>query len=117
MFSERVERLSGSLIREILAAAQRHLNAAPTASMAEIASAAGIGRATLHRHFASRDALLAEIADRSLGRWEMRLDAAEVEAVGGLGDDVGGQIGGAQRHGQHGLHGTDSDKERLRRIV
>ena len=44
-------------------------------------------------------------------------DIDEVETIGGLSDDVGGQVSGAQRHGQHGLHGTDSDKERLRRIV
>ena len=61
-------------------------------------------------------------AGYQLGLWILALilcetDIDEIEAVGGLGDDVGGQIGGAQRHGQHGLHGTDSGKERLRRIV
>lgn len=66
---------------EILAAAQRRLNSDPTSSMADIAAAAGIGRATLHRHFSGREELLTEIGTRSLDRWEQRLDAARVEDV------------------------------------
>lgn len=66
---------------DILAAAQRLLNADPTASMADIAAAAGIGRATLHRHFTGREELLTEIGTRSLDRWEQRLDEAAVEEV------------------------------------
>jgi AcrR family transcriptional regulator len=71
---------------EILAAAQRQLNLDPRASMAEIATAAGIGRATLHRHFSSRETLLEEIGTRSLDRWEQRLDTAGVEAVAASGE-------------------------------
>lgn len=71
---------------EILAAAQRHLNADPTASMADVAAAAGVGRATLHRHFARREDLLTEIGARSLDRWEQRLDEAAVEEVAAEGD-------------------------------
>ncbi|MAS53372.1 TetR/AcrR family transcriptional regulator [Nocardioides sp.] len=71
---------------EILAAAQRHLNVDPRASMAVLASAAGVGRATLHRHFASRDALLHELGTRSLDRWEASLDAADPESVEGAAD-------------------------------
>lgn len=71
---------------DILAVAQRRLNAHPTSSMAEIAEAAGIGRATLHRHFASREDLLTEIGSRSLDRLEQRLDTADVEAVAAGGD-------------------------------
>lgn len=67
---------------EILAAAQRHLNVDPGASMAVLAAAAGVGRATLHRHFASRDELLHEIGARSLDRWADSLVAAgRAEAV------------------------------------
>ena len=36
----------------------RALNADPGASLAEIAKRAGVGRATLHRHFGSRDGLI-----------------------------------------------------------
>ncbi|GAB3988473.1 TetR/AcrR family transcriptional regulator [Nocardioides marmoraquaticus] len=66
---------------EILAAAQRRLNFDPTSSMADVAAAAGIGRATLHRHFSGREDLLTEIGTRSLDRWEQRLDAARIEDV------------------------------------
>lgn len=66
---------------EILGAAQRQLNLDPTSSMADIAAAAGIGRATLHRHFSGREVLLTEIGQRSLDRWEERLDAARVDDV------------------------------------
>lgn len=66
---------------EILSAAQRRLNEEPTSSMADIAAAAGIGRATLHRHFSGREELLTEIGERSLDRWAQRLDAAGVEEV------------------------------------
>ncbi len=71
---------------EILASAQRHLNVDPRASMAVIASAAGVGRATLHRHFASRDDLLHELGTRSLDRWESSLDAADVGGAAAAGD-------------------------------
>ena len=54
---------------DIVTAALRHLNVRPTASTTEIAEAAGISRATLHRHFASRDDLLREIGLRSLAHW------------------------------------------------
>ena len=71
---------------EILAAAQRHLNLDPTASMAVVAAAAGVGRATLHRHFAGRDDLLREIGTRSLDRWEQSLDAAGERAAAASAD-------------------------------
>ncbi|MEV4256927.1 helix-turn-helix domain-containing protein, partial [Spirillospora sp. NPDC049652] len=50
---------------EILGAATRHLNAEPTASMAQLAEAAGVSRATLHRHFASREDLLRALGERA----------------------------------------------------
>lgn len=71
---------------EVLAAAQRHLNVDPRASMAVLAAAAGVGRATLHRHFASRDALLHELGSRSHDRWEQSLDAADVDGAAASGD-------------------------------
>ncbi|MFB4313029.1 TetR/AcrR family transcriptional regulator [Actinomadura sp. 21ATH] len=54
----------------ILAAATRRLNENPTASMTELAEAAGISRATLHRHFATREALLHRLGTRAVGEWE-----------------------------------------------
>ncbi|MEL7448479.1 MAG: TetR family transcriptional regulator [Pseudomonadota bacterium] len=50
----------------VLDAAISTLAANPNASLAEIAAAAGIGRATLHRYFGSRHGLLNEVARRAL---------------------------------------------------
>ena len=71
---------------DVLGAAQRMLNADPAASMAGIAEAVGISRATMHRHFESREALLVELGTRSLDQWERRLDDAAVEEVAATGD-------------------------------
>ncbi|MFW6772821.1 TetR/AcrR family transcriptional regulator [Nocardioides sp. CPCC 205120] len=70
----------------VLGAALRHLNTDPTASMADIAEAAGVSRATLHRHFDSREALVREIGDRSLDRWEQTQEETGVTAAGRSGD-------------------------------
>lgn len=70
----------------VLAAAQRVLNTDASASMGAVAEAAGISRATMHRHFDSREALLVELGTRSLDQWERRLDDADVEGVAATGD-------------------------------
>lgn len=78
-----------------------HVATRPTASMAELATAAGIGRATLFRRFPTRDALVAALAGRALDRFVTAIDEAGPEdgepaaalarvcrAVVGLGPEV-----------------------------
>jgi len=51
----------------------------PGASLSEIAARAGVGRASLHRHFPSRDDLVAAITRQCMDD----IDAATDEAIGG----------------------------------
>lgn len=71
---------------EIATAAVRLLNANPTASMADIAAAANISRATLHRHFSSREELIRHLGGLSLRSWEQALDDAAIDAAASSGD-------------------------------
>lgn len=52
----------------IIDAAITSLAADPAATMGEIAAAAGVGRATIHRYFPGRDDLLAALVDLALQR-------------------------------------------------
>ncbi|KUJ66614.1 TetR family transcriptional regulator [Streptomyces albus subsp. albus] len=56
-----------------------------TASMDEIAKAAGISRATLHRHFAGRDALIRALEELGIQQLETALDTARIEEGDALG--------------------------------
>lgn len=51
----------------------------PAASLAEVATRAGLARATLYRHFPSRDLLLAAIREEALSRAAVALEAARLE--------------------------------------
>jgi AcrR family transcriptional regulator len=61
------------------------LVADPSASLAQVAEAAGIGRTTLHKHYATRDDLIRAVGHRAIDLWE-----AAVDAVAGDGDRDGG---------------------------
>lgn len=56
-----------------------------SASMAEVARAAGIGRTTLHKHYATRDDLLRAVGHRAIEKWEQALDKVpDDQSDGGL---------------------------------
>jgi len=59
----------------ILRAAMQVLARNPSATTSEIAIAAGVGRATLHRHFRSRETLLHAVQARSLAETEAAVRA------------------------------------------
>lgn len=69
----RTRRTEGSL----LDVAVQVLVAEPGASLAEVAEAAGIGRTTLHKHYATRADLVRAVGHRALDRCEQVVAAAE----------------------------------------
>lgn len=62
----------------LLDAAAEVLAQSPQASLAEVATRAGLGRATLYRHFDSRDALRSAIQEEAIGRASAALAQAEL---------------------------------------
>ena len=60
----------------VLRTAAALLTRKSTATMDEVARAAGISRATLHRHFAGRDALVRALESLGIAECEAALDAA-----------------------------------------
>ncbi|GGX38116.1 TetR family transcriptional regulator [Streptomyces chartreusis] len=60
----------------VLRTAAALLTRKATATMDEVAKAAGISRATLHRHFAGRDALVRALESLGIAECEAALDAA-----------------------------------------
>ncbi|MEX3106905.1 MULTISPECIES: TetR/AcrR family transcriptional regulator [unclassified Streptomyces] len=63
----------------VLRTAAALLTRKATATMDEVAKAAGIGRATLHRHFAGRDALVRALEAHGIEECETALDAARLD--------------------------------------
>ena len=61
----------------IIEAAFQTFSRRPAATLADVAAHAGVGRATLHRHFSSRNALMIELARQA----QRELDAAVEEAT------------------------------------
>ncbi|MFJ1750352.1 TetR/AcrR family transcriptional regulator [Streptomyces sp. NPDC088116] len=64
---------------QMLRTAAALLTRKPTATMDEVARAAGIGRATLHRHFAGREALIKALEELGIREMEKALDAARLD--------------------------------------
>ncbi|TQK43399.1 TetR family transcriptional regulator [Streptomyces sp. SLBN-118] len=67
---------------QVLRTAAALLSRKSTATMDEVARAVGIGRATLHRHFAGRDALVKALEALGMQEFEAALDRARL-AEGG----------------------------------
>ncbi|MEU6641792.1 helix-turn-helix domain-containing protein [Saccharomonospora sp. NPDC046836] len=68
-------------VRAILEAAERVLAGNPAASMEQIAEAAGVARTTIHRRFASRQALLGAMAETAVRQLGEAIEASRPEAV------------------------------------
>ncbi|MFI7420646.1 TetR/AcrR family transcriptional regulator [Nonomuraea sp. NPDC049684] len=73
---------------QIMTAAIQHLNEHPAASMAQLAEAVGISRATLHRQFSSREELMTALGHRAHDRWHDLQARADVVAAAAS-DDPG----------------------------
>lgn len=67
----------------LLNAAVATLGANPGASLQEIADAAGISRATLHRRFAGREELILAISEWAIGQLEGINDSVELSGLRG----------------------------------
>jgi AcrR family transcriptional regulator len=66
-------------VERILDAAIELLAVQPTASMAEVARASGLVRATVYGHFPSREALVDAITDRAVGDARSAFDDARLD--------------------------------------
>lgn len=64
---------------QVLRSAAALLTRKSTATMDEVARAAGISRATLHRHFAGRDALVRALESLGIQECESALDRARLD--------------------------------------
>ncbi|MEU9481536.1 helix-turn-helix domain-containing protein [Streptomyces sp. NPDC048191] len=64
---------------QVLRSAAALLTRKSTATMDEVAKAAGISRATLHRHFAGRDALVRALEALGIEECEAALDRARLD--------------------------------------
>lgn len=86
MTSSELRRRPGTSSRPtLLDVAAEVLVSNPAASLASVASAAGIGRTTLHKHYATRQELLVAVAHRALDR---SIEAARRAVESAAGDSV-----------------------------
>jgi AcrR family transcriptional regulator len=68
-------------VRAILEAADRVLSANPAASIEQIAEAAGLARTTIHRRFASRQALIEALADTAVEQLAAAIEEGRPETA------------------------------------
>lgn len=65
----------------ILEAAFQTFSRSPGASLGDVAKHAGVGRATLHRHFSSREALMVALSRTAIEELNAAVDAAVSDAA------------------------------------
>jgi len=111
-------------VHRIVEVAARLIGEDPRAGMAEVATAAGISRATVYRHFANREALIEAIRQEAVEQGERALvdcrldEGTAAEALGRL---VRAWLDLAERYSlpqlawQPELHRSDEARERQRR--
>ncbi|MBZ4019424.1 TetR/AcrR family transcriptional regulator [Streptomyces purpurogeneiscleroticus] len=68
-------------VRTILEVAERVLSEDPAASLAQIAAAAGVARTTVHRRFASREALIDAMAVHAFRQVEEAIDVGRPDTA------------------------------------
>ena len=66
-------------VHRIVEVAARLLGEDPHAGMTEVAAAAGVSRATVYRHFATREALIAAIQQQAVEQAERALDSCRLD--------------------------------------
>jgi len=66
-------------VHRIVEVAARLLAENPSAGMADVAAGAGVGRATLYRHFPTREALVAAIREQAIEDAERALAACRLD--------------------------------------
>lgn len=71
---------------DLIGAALRALNTDPSASMAKIAAACGVSRATLHRRFAKREDLIVHLGREGLEVWQRAFEDSGIEQITAEGD-------------------------------
>ena len=78
--------------RPLLDVAATVLVSDPAASLAEVAEAAGIGRTTLHKHYATRDDLVRAVGHRAIDLWEQAVSTVTGDDGSGLRELIAAMI-------------------------
>ena len=113
-------------LHRIVEVAARMLGDDPHAGMAAVAAAADVSRATVYRHFPTREALTESIRRQALEQTEQALvdcrldEGSATEALRRLVDawvEIAQRYAFSQIVGQHGLGLGDDDRERRRRVL